>query len=218
MDHPEARIVEAARLAGFDGLDGAALARLQRYLDLLQVWNARFHLTGDRDLETLIDRHVADSLAVAAEVPDAGHLVDIGTGAGFPGVVVACARPDARVTLIESRRRPVSFLAEAGRHVPLPSLRTILARAEDAASHGLLGTADVVVSRAVRADAFLPLAVTLLAAGGFVLLMTTAREGLGPVEEQARAVGLEVVASREYVLARGEPRRLVRLARADTPF
>jgi 16S rRNA (guanine527-N7)-methyltransferase len=216
MDHPEARIAEAARLVGFDGLDAAALERLRRYLDLLQIWNERFHLTGDRDLATLIDRHVADSLAVAAEIPHAGHLIDIGTGAGFPGVVVACARPEARVTLLESRRRPVSFLAEAGRHVPLPSLRPVLARAEEAAKHGLLGSADVVVSRAVRADAFLPLAVPLLAPGGFALLMATAREGVGAVEDQARAVGLEVIATREYVLARGEPRRLVRLAPPDT--
>lgn len=212
---PEDRITEAARQVGCVLTDGAAVARLLRFLELLQLWNQRFHLTGDRDLETLISRHLADSLAVAAEVPASGHLIDIGSGAGFPGVVVACVRPDARVTLLESRRRPVSFLSEAARHVPLPWLRPILARAEDAEAHGLLDSADVVVSRAVRADVFLPLAAPLVGPGGVTIVMASGHSSLEPIEAAACAVGLERVSAQGYELAGGESRRLVRFKRVE---
>lgn len=210
MEHLATRLARAAATVGIESLDGAAIARLVRYLELLSLWNQRFHLTGDRDLETLVDRHVADSLAVANEVETGGHLVDIGSGAGFPGVVVACVRPDARVTLLESRRRPVSFLSEVGRSLPLPRLEAVLGRAEGAPARGLGGAADIVVSRAVRADAFLPLAAPILAPGGTALVMSTPHQALDGLEAHGRDVGLTLSSTRDYTLAHGERRRIVR--------
>lgn len=204
------RMCAAARTVGAAELDEGALDRLGRYLDLLSLWNRRFHLTGDRDLETLVDRHVADALAVCPELLPGGHLVDIGSGAGFPGVVVACARPDVRVTLLEARRRPVSFLAEVARAIPLPSMHPILGRAEDAPMRGLGESADVVVSRAVRAEAFLPLAYPLTAAGACVLVMSTPRQDETVLDALATGLGLVPEARRDYVLPGGETRRLVR--------
>lgn len=211
MEHPAARLARVAEKVGYGVLEAAAMERLERYLDLLLLWNQRFHLTGDRDVETLVDRHVGDSLAVAAEVQPDGHLIDIGSGAGFPGVVVACVLADVRVTPIESRRRPVSFLGEVARTVPLPNLQPLLARAEEAPERGLREAATTVVSRAVRIDVFLPLAAPLLAPGATAIVMSTPRQALDVIEQHARAAGFVLESTRDYELMHGEPRRIVRL-------
>lgn len=213
MPSLDERIRRAARTVGASELDADAVGRLGRYLDLLSLWNRRFHLTGDRDVQTLVDRHVADALPVCAEIRRGGHLVDIGSGAGFPGVVVACARPDVRVTLLEARRRPVSFLAEVARAIPIPSMQAVLGRAEDAPARGLRESADVVVSRAVRAETFLPLAHPLVAGGGGVLVMSTPRQDQNALHALAAGLGLVPESSRDYMLPGGEARRLVRFGK-----
>lgn len=211
MDRIHERIVSAADQVGSPPLDAAASFRIARYLELLDLWNRRFHLTGDRDVDTLVERHVADSLAIAGEVPEGGHLIDVGSGAGFPGVVVACARPDIRVTPIEARRRPVSFLSEVARSVPLPGLRPILGRAEDAGRHGLEGTGDVVVSRAIRADVFLQLARALVAPGGRIIVMSTPHQSVEAIASRGRELGFDVLSTKPYSLPGGELRLIVRL-------
>jgi 16S rRNA (guanine527-N7)-methyltransferase len=87
-------------------LDADSCDRIERFLELLALWNRTQRLTGERDRQVLLGKHVADSLACAA-VPSAGERVlDIGTGAGFPGAVIGCVRPDVDVTLLDSRERP----------------------------------------------------------------------------------------------------------------
>ncbi|GAB6967392.1 16S rRNA (guanine(527)-N(7))-methyltransferase RsmG [Komagataeibacter kakiaceti JCM 25156] len=89
--------------------------RLERYAEILQRWNQRINLVSPHDLPHLWSRHMADSLQLAAQIPAGGvTLVDMGSGGGFPGLVIACAT-DARVTLIESDQRKAAFLREAAR-------------------------------------------------------------------------------------------------------
>src|SRR5213078_1316470 len=147
----EVRLLDAAaREFGVDVGHGA-LDRLARFLDLLAVWNRRIHLTGARGLPSLLRNHAIDSLAPAAHIPKTGLVVDIGSGAGFPGIILACLRPDLQVVLIESRRRRASFLREAIRQARLPCARVVEARAEDAmADVEIAGRARVVVGRAIR--------------------------------------------------------------------
>ena len=112
-------LVESAARFGVE-LRPEAIARLDRFLELLSLWNRRARLTGDREPEALLRKHVIDSLAVAPHLPGTGLVVDVGSGAGFPGLVVGCARPDLELRLIESRRRRASFLSEAIRTIALP--------------------------------------------------------------------------------------------------
>ena len=89
--------------------------RLERYADMLLRWNQKINLVSPHDLPHLWSRHIADSLQLAALIPaGAPGLVDMGSGGGFPGLVIACAT-DARVTLIESDQRKAAFLREAAR-------------------------------------------------------------------------------------------------------
>src|SRR5262249_42080942 len=121
-------------------------------------------------------KHVVDCLEPLRFLPATGPVVDVGSGAGFPGIVLASVRPEMRMVLIESRRRPVTFLRECSRKLPLPNLRVIEARAEDAAQDpALADRSPLVTCRGLRLDQLLPLAVPLLAPRGVVLAMQTPR-------------------------------------------
>ncbi len=101
-------------------LPATAAAQLEAFLALLLRWNARMNLTAVRDPETIVRRHFAESLFAAEHVPvGAATLLDFGSGAGFPGVPIAIARPDITVTLAESQGKKVAFLREAVRTLGL---------------------------------------------------------------------------------------------------
>src|SRR5262245_23132162 len=128
------RLVAGAVTIGVE-LDRTTVGRIDRFLAVLDVWNRRVRLTGERDGATIIDRHVVDSLAAGPDLPADGLVVDIGSGAGFPGIILSCLRPDLDMVLIDSRRRRVSFLREAIREIPLPSARALELRAEFGVEH-----------------------------------------------------------------------------------
>jgi 16S rRNA (guanine527-N7)-methyltransferase len=164
-------------------LDSRAVERVGRFLDLLILWNRGIRLTGERDASLIVRKHITDSLAPLPCLPPAGLVIDIGAGAGFPGIILACVRPDLELVLIESRRRRVSFLREAIRQAQLPHARAIEARAEDiAADPGLAGSAHVVVGRAIRLDMFLALAAPFVGPNGIAVAMQTPRAAAAGVD------------------------------------
>ncbi len=191
-------------------IDSGSIHRIGRYIDLLELWNRRLRLTGDRDRLVLIRKHTLDSLAVLRELPASGMVVDLGSGAGFPGMVLACARPGLELWLVEPRRRPTSFLSEVIRTIPLPSAQVLEARAEDAVlSSSLAGMARVVVSRALRLELMLQLGAPLLHPHGLLVAMQTPRMSLGTAGEMGRGSSLELVRHRDYDLPGGVRRRLL---------
>ena len=117
--------------------------RLTAYADLLVRWNARINLVSRPDLAQLWPRHIADSLQLATLIPSGARVVDMGSGGGFPGLVIAMAT-DAHVTLIESDQRKAAFLREASRVAGVRT-RVIAARIEAAEA----GPADIVTARAL---------------------------------------------------------------------
>jgi 16S rRNA (guanine527-N7)-methyltransferase len=104
------------------GLSGPALGRLSAYLDTLAAWSPRVNLTGARTPEERVRVLVADVLAAAA-LPLPGRLVDVGSGNGSPGLVLALLRDDLEVTLLEPRARRWAFLREAARGTGRPGIR-----------------------------------------------------------------------------------------------
>lgn len=117
---------------------------LWRHYELLTRWNKVLNLTGVRRLEEAVRRHYCESLFVALHLPpEPVSVLDIGSGAGFPGIPMAVVRPDCRFTLAESHRRKAAFLREATRE--FANVEVAAERAE-----ALQGRFDWVVSRAVR--------------------------------------------------------------------
>jgi 16S rRNA (guanine527-N7)-methyltransferase len=139
----ERKLIGGAALLGVD-LGPAIVEALGRYLELLLLWNRRVNLTAVRIPEEIIEKHFVDSLAVLPHVPVAARsLVDVGTGGGFPGAVIALARPTLAVTLVESVRKKVAFLEALRRELPLRNVAILAGRVEDCTIR-----ADVAVSRA----------------------------------------------------------------------
>ena len=131
------------RLRGIAELTGAQAEALESHYNLLVLWNRTLNLTAIRDLPEVVERHYGESLFLAAQLP-AGKLriVDVGSGAGFPGLPVAVYRPDCVVTLIESHQRKAVFLKEAARD--LTNVRVLARRAEQVDQEF-----DLAISRAV---------------------------------------------------------------------
>lgn len=153
----EDRCVRERLQAGLERLgvaaDGVTLDRLARYHALLTEWNARIDLTAVLEPEEMVDRHYLDSAAPLALglIPQGARVIDVGTGAGLPGIPLCILRPDLRVTLLDAQRKRVTFLQAAIEALDLPA-QAVHMRAEDAARDEARREAyDVAVSRAVAA-------------------------------------------------------------------
>ena len=134
-----------ATLVGIVDLTSEQSAALERHYELLLKWNRTVNLTAIRDIAEIVTRHYGESLFLAAHLPQGPlRVVDIGSGAGFPGFPVAILRPDCAVTLLESHQRKAVFLKEASRSVS--NIKVLARRAEEVS--GSVGF-DWAVSRAV---------------------------------------------------------------------
>lgn len=127
-------------------------AQLMRYMELLLEWNKKMNLTAITEPGEIITKHFADSLSVLAyvKIPQNATVVDIGTGAGFPGAVMKIARPDLRLTLLDSLQKRVNFLNALIGELGLTGISAAQARAEEGgASPEYRERYDIAVSRAV---------------------------------------------------------------------
>lgn len=132
-------------------IDASAESRFAAYADLLGVWSERVNLISCATGSELVDRHFLDSLAAEPLLPEDGMIVDLGSGAGFPGLPLAIADPARVVVLVEARRRRANFLREGRRTLRLDQVEVLEQRAElPPSSHR--GQAACVVSRAVWTD------------------------------------------------------------------
>ena len=166
----------AARLDAIGAPVGAAtLARLGDYLARLLAMNEQMNLTAVKEAGAAWERHILDALTLLpllAEVPAGARLVDIGSGGGVPGIPLAIARPDLRVTLVESTQKKASFLSAVSAAMGLSNVEVRAERAEQLAKGDLRGAFDVVTARAVaRLATLVPLALPFARPGGVVLFI-----------------------------------------------
>jgi len=144
----------AAELAPFGvELSEPALAQLSTYLELLLRWNRRVNLTGLRQPRHIVRRLFGESLYLSRLVELRGWLVDVGSGAGFPGLALKLVAPDLRVTLIEARQRKCAFVKEVVRECGFYAIDVVTERFERwrEGRHGQ-EMVDLITTRAVRTD------------------------------------------------------------------
>ena len=122
-------------------------AKLNGYLDLLAKWNRTYNLTAIRARAQMMTHHVHDALAVLPFIRDAAQLrlLDVGTGAGIPGIPLAIARPAWHIVLVDPNHKRVAFLTQAIIELALANVRAIASRVEDLADEVPF---DIVISRA----------------------------------------------------------------------
>jgi 16S rRNA (guanine527-N7)-methyltransferase len=132
-------------------LTGDQLSLLEQHYQLLLRWNQKMNLTRITSLGDAVRYHYCESLYLAQSLPLGSlRIVDIGSGAGFPGIPVAIYRPDCEVHLVESHQRKAVFLSEATRN--LPNAQVLAVRSEEVTE-----AYDWMISRAVRSDDVLKL-------------------------------------------------------------
>jgi 16S rRNA (guanine527-N7)-methyltransferase len=152
---------------GTDEIFGPALPKAIEFAHLLATEGVTRGLIGPRETSRLWDRHLLNCAVVAELLPDRGELVDIGSGAGLPGIVLAMLRPGMRVILLEPLLRRSVFLEECLSQLDLPNATVVRARAEEMA--GVI-KADVATARAVAPlDRLAGWAAGLLRPGGQIL-------------------------------------------------
>jgi 16S rRNA (guanine527-N7)-methyltransferase len=178
------RLRTGAASLGTD-LDEAQLAALERFLDELMLWNTRTNLVGERDWQALVDRHLLDALAAAPwlrALGDGLRILDVGSGAGLPGIPLAVAVRPRGMWLVEPRRKRASFLRSVRRALPGFGLGVVEARGEDVAwAPENRAHFDAVVSRATLSDEDLrTCAEPVLRDGGLLVAYRGSRETRTP--------------------------------------
>ena len=129
MTPPELLQITCAALG--ISLNAEKTAQLLRYKDLLLEWNARLNLTAITDPAEIMLKHFADSLSLAPFLEEGKTLIDVGTGAGFPGLPLKIAVPSLNVTLLDSLNKRLNFINTIIADLGLTGIQTIHARAED---------------------------------------------------------------------------------------
>jgi 16S rRNA (guanine527-N7)-methyltransferase len=186
---------------------------IYRYVDMLATEGVVRGLIGPRETPRLWDRHIFNCAAPAPAFPHQATVADVGSGAGLPGVVLALARPDLQVTLIEPLLRRTRFLDHVVETLALPNVSVLRSRAEDVRAQDI-GAFDVVTSRAVAPLAKLARWCLPLARSGGLMLAMKGESAATELEESRdalRALGVRDARVEEYAVAGSDPTRLVRI-------
>lgn len=200
---------------------GISLSRSQiqaflSYLELLALWNKTFNLTSVRDPIGIVRLHFLDSLAISSFVDKSRSVMDVGSGAGFPGVPLAILYPQTKVTLVEPRRKRANFLRALARELPDVQLAVFEARIEElkTSATGLFST---VVFRAVgSAEFFLHAARRFLADRGRCLMLhgPKGKTTLSRIAGQLSGLGYANATIKSYRLPLGNEQRTLIIVEA----
>ena len=193
-------------------LSGAQLDLLDRYAEILVDYNQKVNLTAITSPEGIEDRHFADSLLFAAQPEVTGKLVDVGTGAGFPGVVAKIFKPDLQLTLMEPTGKRVEFLKYACAQLGLVGVEFAKERAEEAARKVWREQVDLASARAVAALPMLAeYCLPLVKVGGNFLAMkgSSGEEELTAARGAIKKLGGEYRETRTLHLPGGDTRTLI---------
>ena len=149
------------------------LKQFYNYINLLIEWNEKINLTAITEPDEVILKHFVDSLTIAKYIPDGTKIVDVGTGAGFPGIPLKIYRQDIEITLLDSLQKRINFLNEVIRELNLEKIETVHSRVEDFGKDKMyrekfdIATSRAVANLATLSEYLLP----LVKVGGKVISM-----------------------------------------------
>jgi len=213
LDHSQIHLlIVGARHFGLE-LSQHDVSRFSMYVEELQRWSGITNLVSQDDTNTVLHKHFLDSLAIAPLTSHEGRILDLGSGAGFPGLVLAMIKPDQEVVLIEARRKRVSFLKEVGRKTKITNLKVYEGRAEIlAAEKSLRSSFSIVVTRATwNIGRFLHIASPFVENEGVALVMKgpQANKEVENPDSMLGKTDFYLQKRHEYILPFGEEQRQI---------
>ncbi len=207
------RLFEEAKSIGVI-LDDIALERFEKYYEMLIEYNTRMNLTAITEEQEVIVKHFCDSLYLLTkfEIPKGATVIDVGTGAGFPGLPLLIARPDLKLTLLDGLNKRLLFLQDVLSDIGLCA-EIIHARAEESAANKKYREKyDVATSRAVaRLNVLCEYCLPYVKKGGIFLAMKgpAAAEELADAQKAVEILGGKTAESQEYKLSDESTRTIV---------
>ena len=161
------KISQFAATSNID-IDPTSVLKIEKYYDVLIEWSAKFNLVSHNDREHIIENHILDSLGPLNMIPAQCRIIDIGSGAGFPGIPLAIMRPDSHVTLLESVHKRVQFLEAAIKSIGLSNTRVLEKRLEVLSA---TSNYDIATVRALpKRDLMIPFIHKILSPSGKIIL------------------------------------------------
>lgn len=193
-------------------LDNYAVDRFDMYAEKLISWNSRMNLTAITDPDEMVIKHFADSLAILkyVDIPEDAKVIDVGTGAGFPGLPLLFARPDIQLTMVDSLHKRLIFIKEVLHASGLLAERVheraeILGRDADYRETFDVATARAVAPLNVLSEYCLP----FVKVGGLFVAMKGSEDEVPAAANAIKELGGELVGNVSYKLSSGDNRHLV---------
>ncbi len=190
--------------------------KFNMYAQLLVEWNQKINLTAILDPEGIEDKHFIDSLLLASQPEIKGKIVDVGSGAGFPGAVIQLLKPETEVTLMEPTGKRITFLQQVGKALNLP-FACVKERAEEAARKEWRESFDIATARAVAALPVLcEYCLPLVKPGGYFIAMKgDVDKEVQEAENAIAKLGGKYIETRNFVLPEGSERTLVVIKKVE---
>ena len=187
-------------------------SKLDKYAELLVEWNQKINLTAITDAEGISIKHFLDSIILFKyfDIPQNASLIDVGTGAGFPGIPLKIYRNDIKLTLLDSLKKRVNFLNTVADELEFPA-KCVHSRAEDGAKNtDLREKYDIVTARAV---ANLPVlceyCLPYVKVGGVFAAMKGPNEDVKSAKSAIKTLGGELITVESYTIPNGDARMLI---------
>ncbi len=199
-------------------VDEPSIARLVRFAERLRAWNRKVNLTAITDPAEMAEKHFLDSLVLLPALEGRRTLLDIGSGAGLPGMAVACARPELLVTCCDSVGKKIAFVKAISAELAL-QVRGLPVRASGDAARDGLPICDAVVSRALSdPERWVALGAGYVAPGGLLLAMLGKGSERSHLEALGAAHGFQLLGVDQFELPLTHAARsVVRWVRPDVP-
>lgn len=196
---------------GFD-ISEEQYRRFNAYAETLVEWNGKMNLTGITDPEGIAVKHFLDSLLPLRfiDIPKGASLIDVGTGAGFPGLPIKIYRPDIELTMLDSLNKRINFLREAC-NAAGEEARCVHARAEEGGrSPEYRESYDIAMARAVAAmPALAEYCLPFVKVGGIFAALKGPNENYRDGENAVKLLGGQIADIKEYALPNGDKRVLI---------
>lgn len=209
MDRSFEEVLRAGAAALGLPVDDAAVAKLVRFAELLVTWNRKVNLTAITEPREMAEKHFLDSLVLLPALAGQRTLLDVGSGAGLPGMAVACARPDLEVTCCDSVGKKVAFVKTAAVDLGV-NVRGISVRASGKPAVDGLPVCEAVVSRALADPGqWVPLGAPYVAPGGLLLAMLGKGMEREHLDALGRAQGLALLGVDQFELPFSKAARAV---------